>query len=409
MIMLKKLFLKNLIQVLCILTCLIATATTAAQFSVSERTYKKLKKVESFIEEKAYPDAISLLKSLESSSASRKYELTLIYQAYGYIYYESNKTAKAIDYFEKAQQLNFAPAATLQNIRINLIQLYAIQDNPGKAIAHFETWISKAESPQGHMLALGGSLYAKLKKYDLAIQYLKRAIASSKPAQESWYRSLLSVYYQREDYVAAIDLLQELIQQYPDNKEYWAQLFSGFYAQQKHHKALSVLELGYTKELLISQDDITNLAKLYLFLGTPMKAVKLVNDELKSGRLPENKNNLELLANAYLHARQTAQSASAYRKLSQKIADPEYAVKAARLFIDARQWKEALDTLDTIQNDNTQNTKPGQLQLLKGIALLELKQFPKAQRAFQLAQKQPDAQSDAKRWLQYLDQLNHLP
>ncbi len=392
--------LKQIIHSLLLACCLLLAASHAgAQFSVSERTYKKLSQVEKLMEQKDYKAAAAILESLESSSANRKYELTLVYQAFGYLYYETNRHPKAIDYFEKSLTLNASPEPVSQNIRLNLVQLYAIANDYNRAIQHFADWIKQEPMPSGDKLALGGALYAHIQQYDTAIRYLKQAIATAKPANESWYRTLLSVYYQREDYHSATELLQELVALHPDNKEYWMQLFSGFYLINDYQKALSTLELAYNNHVLDSEEQIANLAKLYIYLGTPIKAAKLIKHEIANNRLKKTEQNLRLLADAYLHSQEVMQSAQAYAQLAQLTGNPEHYLQAAQLYMEAKEWHQAVDSLNKAGTALNQ----GQAYILKGMALVELNELTKAAEAFRDAERHADTRAAAIRWLEYID------
>ncbi|WP_455220493.1 tetratricopeptide repeat protein [Kaarinaea lacus] len=383
---------------------LLFASHTSAQFSVSERTYKKLNKVEKLMEQKDFKQASAILEALASSSAKRKYELTLVYQAFGYLYYETNLNQKAIEYFEKSLTLNASPEPVLQNIRLNLVQLYAMTNDYTKAAQQFANWIKQEPSPSGDKLALGGSLYAYIKQYDTAIKYLKQAIATAKPAKETWYRTLLSVYYQREDYYSATDLLQQLVASHPDNKEYWTQLFSSYYLLNDYPKALSTLELAYTNNLLDSEEQINNLAKLYIYLGMPIKAANLIKHEIDNDRLQKNDKNLSLLADAYLHAQETGQSAQTYVQLAQLTSKPELYLKAAQLFMEAKEWNKVVDTLEKAEGSLNQ----GQAYILKGMALVELNELDKAVPAFRNAKRQADTRASANQWLEFIDSQKQI-
>jgi tetratricopeptide (TPR) repeat protein len=377
---------------------LLLSSGVNAQFSVSERTFKKLNKAEKLMEQKDFKEALSLLQSLESSSENRKYELTLIYQAMGFLNYETSQYPKAIEYFEKSLALNASPEPVLQNIRLNLIQVHAIANNYDKAIQHFEAWIKKENSPSGDILALGGSLYAHVKQYDAAIKYLNQAIASSKTPNESWYQTLLSIHYEREDYKSATALLQKLVALRPDNKQYWTQLFSGYYLLNEYQKALSTLELAYFKKLLDKEEEIINLAKLYLYLGTPVKAVSLMKEEMNKGFLKSNEENLNLLANAYLQSRETEKSADTFLQLANSTGKPDLFLKSARLYMEVKRWNKVLTALDKAGN----KVESGQSYLMKGMAYIELEDFEKATQAFSEAKKQADTKVSANQWLDFL-------
>ena len=379
---------------------LLLSSNVNAQFSVSERTFKKLNKAEKLIEQKDYKEALTVLEALQSSSSNRKYELTLVYQALGYLYYETNRANKAIDYFEKSLALNASPAPVLQHIRLNLIQVHAVANDYSKAIQHFETWIKNETSPSGDILALGGSLYAHTKQYDAAIKYLDQAIASTKTPNESWYQTLLSVHYEREDYQSASKLLQKLVAMRPENKQYWTQLFSAYYLLNQYRDALSTLELAYLSKLLDKEEEIINLAKLYMYLGTPAKAVKLVKDEMNTGLLKNNNDNISLLATAFLQSQELEKSADIYLQLAEKSGEPDWYLKSARLYMDVKRWEKAIAALDKAGNkiDN------GQLHLMQGMAFIELEDFEKATQAFREAKKQSDTKISANQWLDFINE-----
>ena len=382
------------------LACILLTYTGSclAQFSVSERTYKKLTKVERLMAKKAYQDALTILEGLKSSAKNKKYELSLVYQALAYLYYDTNDYSKATDYFEKSLNLNNAPVPVLQNIRLNLVQLYAISNDYQKATQIYAQWLEKEPSPSGDRLALGGSLYAHIRKYELAIKYLTKAISSTKSPRESWYRTLLSVYYQQQNYQAATDLLQKLVALHPENKEYWHQLFTGFYFLNDYKKALSALELAYKNGLVDSEEQIVNLAKLYLYLGNPIKAVNLIDTEFNKKRLNKTEPNLQLLATAYLQSQEMAKSAEVYLQLASTTQKGDLQLKAARLFMEARQWDKVVNTLEKAE------IEPGdeQAYIMKGMALVELGHIEKAVNEFNRAKESADTRISATQWLEFL-------
>lgn len=380
---------------------LVFSCPAFAQFSVSERTFKKLSKVEKLMEKKSYQDALTLLENLKSST-KRKPELALIHQALGYLFYEKNDYKNAIANFQTSLKLNASPGPVLQNIRFNLVQLYAIDDNHKKAIHYFEEWVKKESTPAGDRLALGGSLYAQIKQYDTAVKYLKKAIASTKNPQESWFRTLLFIYFQQENYQASSKLLQKLIAAHPNNTEYWKQLYTSYYLLNDYNKALSTLEIAYENKLLKEEDQITNLAKLYIHQGTPVKAARLLNREISNNTLQKNDANLQLLANAYQQSRELDKAANIYLQLAQTGKNSELQLLAARLYLESRQWQKVIDALKNLE------IKPGKEQayILKGMALVELGQKDKAIGEFKKAKKSADTRISASQWLEYLSTQN---
>ena len=374
------------------------------QFSVTERTYKKLETVERLIQQKKEKEALNILEKLESSTKNKSYELTLVYQAFGYIYYNSNRLDKALDYFEKCLALNSAPVTALQNIRRNLMQIYSQTNNYNKAIDHFTIWLKKEASPSADILALGGILYAYIKDYEAAIQYLQKAIKTANPAKESWYNALLSIYYEKNDLHSAIALLNQLTILYSGNSEYWKQLFNAYYLNNNLERALSTLQLAYTNQLLNNKEDIITLAKLNIYLGCPINSVKLINNELKSGLLKHDETTLELLATAYLQSQETEQAALVYAQLARLTHDPKRSLFAARLFLEAKDWNNVIEVLE----DTVPNLDNGQAHLLKGMAFMSLNQEDHAMREFTIAKQDTDTYTNAIQWIEYLNQIKYI-
>ena len=390
------------LTVLVLTTCSLLWLSIAdAQFSVSERTYKKLTKAEKMIQQGNHKDALELLQDLETAAKNRKYEKTLIYLAQAYLYIETNKPNNSIDYFEKSLALNSAPEDMLQNIRLNLVKSYASENKYQKAVQHFEQWVKKEMSPSGEILALGGSLYAQVKQYDAAIRYLLRAIDSTKQPDESWYRTLLSIYFDRKDYASATKLLKTLVVKHPDSKQYWQQLFSVYLIQEKHKKALATLEVAYKAGIMTDESDILNLARLYISLNTPIRAANLIEHEFSSNRLSNNKNSLRLLADAYLQGSEPFKAGKTYLQIAKIENNPDLYLQATQLFFDARQWESVVKAA----NAATDSLNNPELQVLKGMALIELDKIKDATEAFQIARDNNVTRENAEQWLDYIGSL----
>jgi len=384
------------------------TSTAAyAQYTISQRVYKKLENVENLIDQKNYKSALSLLDELKETSANKKYELTLINLALGRIFYDTNRFSEAIETFNNCLALRAAPLPVIQNVRLNLLQSYVAANSYQKAIEQFSLWREKESSPSPDVLALGGSLYAYIKQYEKAIEYLKQAIVAGKQVNESWYRTLLSVYFEKQDYLAATDLLRVLISTYPDNTLYWTQLFSGYYYLNDFKNALAILELAYTKHILTSDSDIANLAKLYLYLGIPVKAVTLIKTEMKNNHLTNNSNNLQLLANAYVQSRQWDDAAKTYRQIAAIDHSENFNLLAAQLFFQTHQWQSVIDMLVLETTKNA--TDDGQFYILAGRAMMELHEPNKALQAFTKAKAQSATKAEAEKWIGYIEALAQLP
>jgi tetratricopeptide (TPR) repeat protein len=344
-----------------------------------------------------YSEALSKLEKLQQSVKSRPYEKSLVLQTFGYLYSAQNQADKAITAFRQSLEPGAMPDQASQNIKLNIVQLYMELNKNNDALEMYKQWLKKETKPSPAALIMGGTLYTSIKDYDNAELFVKKALKQAKNPRETWYQLLLAIYYETKKYRESAQLLEKMLVKFPDKKNYWLSLSGIYFTLHKDKQALSVSQLAYSKGLLDSEAEILNLARLYRYMNLPHQAAKLIKNNMTNKIVSENKNNLILLSDSYLQARETS-SASSYLDKAAKISnDPELFLRLANIHASLENWSDVVKTLESLNIAALKS--PGKAHLLKGIAYYEQHNQNEAIKSFKKASLDERSQNNAQQWL----------
>ena len=379
---------------------LLAAQVIAADRSVSEYVYKELTRLHELMEQGQYERALKRLQRIRPAKQNR-YEQALVQQTYGHLYAAMEDYGSAINAFEKCLALSALPQTARKNTLYNLAQLQLAADDVTRAIVTLEQWfkLEKQASPQAH--ALAGTAYAQVRQYAEAIKHLRQAIAAGSEAPETWYRQLLSVYYDADRYKSAAGLLQQLTQQFPHSKEYWLQLSSVYRRLQDDARSLAVLELAYQQGLLTSERELTDLVHYYLYMDMPYQAGKQLDKALGEGAISSTSEHWRLLSDIWLQARETQFAISAMQRAAGQAQDAESYLRLAQLAFHADDWSLVILAVDqAFQIGGVTDTGEGLL--LKGMAHYHRGDYEAARTVFEQALTNISVQAEARNWLDHM-------
>jgi tetratricopeptide (TPR) repeat protein len=225
--------------------------------SISPSLYKKLKKTETLISKKSYQQAETKLKALLTDVKQGSYEQAIVLRSLSSVYALKEQYKKAAEALSRCLNLKVLPGSQEQQGIQNLGQLYMATEQYAKAIKTLEPWL--AENPKkidGQINVLIANAYAQLKHYRKALPYIKKAIASAKKPEESWYQLNLALYYELDNYSSAATLLKQLVRRYPDKKTYWSQLSSVYQQLKQYKKAVSIKRLAYKNDFITTEKEL---------------------------------------------------------------------------------------------------------------------------------------------------------
>ena len=117
-------------------------------------------------------------------------------------------------------------------------------------------------------------IFATEKEYDIAYQYILKAISLSGGFREDWYQLKFAIEYQNKDYLNAEKSAKVLLENKPSKKQYYVQMSAIYNINEKYDLALGTMEVSYMKGLLSKPEEFSNLASFYLYKQNPASSSK---------------------------------------------------------------------------------------------------------------------------------------
>lgn len=387
----------NLIRCLLLFIGLIHGSAHAAGMFVSDTIKEKLGGMQAAYEQAKFHQGLSLVEQTLKSKRLNKYEQALVYQMQGYLYAGDNQLEKAANSIEKALSIDALDTNVSNTLKYNLAQLWLSLERYKNASGLLEQWIVKQETPSADAYTLLATAYYFQQNLLQAEKQIIKAIALSETPRKTQLELALVIYIEQEKYFPAIDLLEKHLPQFPDDARLWKQLANLYRNTRQDKKAASTLYLAYEAKLLDEQD-IVNLARLYFFLDAPYKGADLLSDALKKSLVENSADNLELLGQCWLAAREHTRAARAFGEAATLSNNADLYIKQAEIHLEQEQWQAAIDALEHTINLNDEKSRP-RAWLLKGIALYERRDYENSLEALGQALKSKKIKQQAGEWI----------
>lgn len=399
----------SLSSLLCLALIFSASIGSAKEPTISPSLYKSLQKTEKLIAEKAYTKAEQKLKEMLSKVKKGSYGECAVLRSLSSVYAIKNNYKKSADFLNQCLQLNVLPENQQQQGIANLGQLYMAMEQYQKAISILTPWLKNNQKPVPEIYALMANAHAQLKHYKQALPFISQAIANSKKPNESWFQLQLALYYQLENYAKAAVLLQKLIQLFPEKKAYWSQLAAVYQQQKQFTKAATIKHLAYNKGFISKEKELLELANLFIYIGNPHKAARLLRSEISSKRITSNAKNWELLANSWTQAQEYDEAINALETASKLDSKGRLYQQLGQIYVEQEQWEKAITSLKQALAKGGLK-RVGSTYILLGMSYFETKQTKEAQQAFNKAKQFKKTQKAAQQWLKYIaDEQNYQP
>lgn len=373
-----------------------------SKFLLSENTYKILNTVNEQMVKEDYQNALDTLNKLIPTISNKVYDLAIAFQTQGFIYNAQENYSAALNSFLKAMEKNALPEEVSHNLNYIIAQLMFQKEAYHDGLEYLVRWLDREDNPGVEAHILAASAYYQTGEFNKMITHANDAIKKSTSPQKAWYELLLSGYYETKNYAAAAKLLEEMIARFPDTDSYWLQLATVYQHLKQDKKALSVSELAYKKNLLDEQG-ILQLVQTYLYLNMPYDAARLLSTELENGKIEDSKENIELLFNSWLMAKETEQAADFLSQYIDKLNDPSLYYRLGHIYVQMEDWNNAILALESAIADQ-QFKEVANTWLLLGIASYRNGNNKRSAQSFKQALNYNETKEQAEWWL---DRLNN--
>jgi Tfp pilus assembly protein PilF len=370
-------------------------------FSMSQWVAAQLSEARDEIGEKKYKEALETLNSARDRGKLSPHEKAMVAQTEGYVHSAKSDYKRAAERFEAALAEDAMPDPAVLELHYNLGQLYQIQQQYKQAIIHLLRWVSKVKNPKGRDLFMLATTYYQAERKDGALKWARRAIATTKTPNEEWLNLVSSILFEQQAYSQLPAVLEPLAALYP-KKLYYDQLFVVMVKNKREQEGLAVLEMSYLQGFLTKDEELRNLAMMYVGRGVPLKGAELLEKGIKAGSIPRDYKTNELLAECYLAAKELDKALDPLGRAAKVASKGDLYMRIAEIHVNARRWGEAREALNQAIAKGKLGD-PGSAYLLLGIANFRDKKLGQASVAFNKALKHARAKKQAEQWLTLLE------
>ena len=370
--------------------------------TMSEGFYNRLSRVHELLDADGPEEALELLAQVRADRIGR-YEAAQLYHTYGFVYSQLGREDEAFDAFKKCLELDALPSHQQQDVVYSVAGYHAGNERHKESNAMLLRWFRYEANPFAEAYVAMGANFAQREMMRDALPYVVHANELAGQPNRNWRNLQLAIHVRLGQFGAAIELLKDNIGIWPGNVRDYVAL-SGLYTETgQDESALAALSIAWRQGILLAQSDILNLVRLNLFLDNPARAARVLRAAMDRGHVDEDTENLKLLLNAWTMARETDRAVVTIDKLARLAQDGEVYHRKALLLNETGRWEDVVEscrmalTIGGLEN-------PGEVWLLKGVALVELRQFSDAIGAFENAKRSGNdrIRGSAVTWLDYV-------
>ncbi len=345
-------------------------------------------------------EASQLLEKLNPKRLSA-FERALVYRMLAYVAYGSQDTEGAIRNFERVLEQEALPIRDEARVRFNIAQLHASVQNWDQVIRWLKEWLRYTTEPDPLGFYLMAVSYYQKSDYESAIESAKKAVELSTTPREAWLRLLAALYSANQDYDNATPVLEELVLRFP-KKGYWVQLSLIYGARKEYQRSLAVQQVAHGQGLLTEEKELLRLTRSYLYADLPFPAAKVLSSAIDEGAVDKSTENLELLANSWITAREYDRSLPPLRSAADMSDSGDLYVRLGQVHMQREEWEEAAALLQkAVAKGGLKNE--GNAVLLLGIAYYNAKLVDPARTSFERARGYEATRAEAERWITHIE------
>ena len=375
--------------------------------ALRSKVYERLAEAQGLAEAKDYAGAAAILSDMIAEDGKRalnSYELANVYNLFAFLSYATEDFAQSLRYYRQVIAQPDIPLAMEINTRFTIAQLYFVQEKWQQGIDALLVWFDLNEKPNAGAYVLLAQGYYQVKDFDLALKNVETAIAmhegEGKLPKEQWYNLARFLYFDKEDFDSALDVLNTLIIYYP-KKQYWVQASHLYGEKKEEQKQLALMEAAYEQGFLDRSSELVNMSYLYLNAEVPYFAASVIEKGFDDDLVDDKSKNYELAGSAWAQAREVAKSIPMMEKAAAKSDEGELYVRLGNVYLDGDQFAKAADSVSKgLKKGGVK--RPDQARLVLGMAYFNLGEYNKARKAFRDAGKDDRSEKYAKQWIAYV-------
>ena len=381
------------------------TKTKQAQ-AVSKAVYERITKAQEMVDGKDYQGALKTLNSLYNPDKLTEYEQANVLNYIGFIHYNMDNTAQAIQTYEKMLAIPSLEPQMAKQTTFIVAQLLMVEEKYPQALATLNKWFTLETNPAPEPFILKAQMHYHLGQFPAMVPAIETAMdiakARNKPVKENWWGLLNFAYFQQENYVKVRDIQKILLQSWP-KKRYWKSLAGAFTELGEDEKLIYAYDAAYTQGMLEKGTEFVTMAQLFLQAEVPYKAAVLLEEKIKSGVVEKNEKHYRLLSQSWQMAMEDEKAIPALKSAASLAKNGEVDARLANSYLNIGDYDNCvISAKSAIRKGGLKS--PDNIQISLGMCLYNQRKYNDSKAAFKEAAKVPRSQRTSGQWIRVIDQ-----
>lgn len=267
---------------------------------MNDSLYNQLESVQDLMVQKNYSEAIKRLEKLESRNSNNKRSLAYIFHTKAFVFYAQDDLENAKKSFYRSLDADQSDKKLSTSSYMALAQLELVSKSYKKALFIVEK-LKENDENSFALYQIEAQIYLEQNEYKNAYEPLKKAVEIKK--EITTMRALGAVCVELKKYNEAGAVFGEILKLDESSEADWLNLFYLHMMNNNEKDAIAVLTLAKSGNILDSKNQIIY-AKALINSQIPMRSARLISSLLKDRKIERNRENLELLATSYMHAKE---------------------------------------------------------------------------------------------------------
>jgi len=373
--------------------------------AVSKEVYAQIEKAQELVEAKDYDGALRILNRLYNPDKLTEYEQVNVLNYLGFVYYNMDDVARAIDAYTKQLAIPSLEPQTAKQTTYTLAQLNMMEERYTVTLDLLNKWFAMESNPAPEPFILKAQVMYQLQRYAEMVQPIEQAMEVArnrdKPVKEDWYVLLNFAYFQQEDYRKVRDIQKILLENWP-KKRYWFSLAGAYTELGEDQNLIAAYDAAYTQGMLEKESEFVTMAQLFMQREVPYKAATLLEQRMDDGTIEKSEKNYRLLSQAWQLSQEDEKAIPALTEAARLSDDGELNVRLGNAHLNLGQYTECVAAVRAgIRKGKLKN--PDNAQISLGMCLYNLRQYGDAKTAFQAAGRVQKSRRVSSQWIRVID------
>lgn len=362
------------------------------------------------------PGAIRRLDKIISDRGDKLkgYDKATVYEIRGNLKIQLDDLPNGLRDLQTAIDTNALPPERSNIVRYLVAQVNFQLENYDQAIVGLRQWLaSTQEAPSANAYYLLALAYIAKEDHRQAQQPMERALElKDGDPDKNYYNVLNLIYSENNEKAKRANLLERMINFWPEDSTLWAQLAGAYATDGKDNEAFSVLEVAYRAGLLTREEQIIQLIQYYSFFDNAFRGAQLLEREMAAGVVSDKQDNLILLSQLWDQSREPKKAIPILERAAANSQSGEIDFRLGRVFLADEQYQKAEQSIQRAINKGGLKRKDlaSAWELLGNARFSQagsdnVAQLSRAREAFQKAASYPQTRRASNRWVSYINEL----